>query len=158
MKIAHSTVVTAAYTFRDEEGHVLENSDKSGPMIYLHGLGAVLPAIEAALEGQVAGQCVALTLPPEQAFGAHRAELVFEAMRANLPADIVLEPGTELFSGMGDRAAFRLRVVSLTDTGALLDGNHPMAGKTLQIDVKVLDVRAATPDELADGRATPMAA
>lgn len=158
MKITQNTVVTAAYTFRDEQGQVLESSDQNGPMAYLHGLGAVLPAIEAALEGQTCGARVCLTLAPEQAFGAHRAELVFEAMRANLPADIVLEPGTVLFSGMGDRAAFQLRVVRLTEAGAVLDGNHPLAGKALLIDVEVLDVRAATECELMDGRIAPLAA
>lgn len=141
MKITRGTRVTVAYTFRDELNAVIDSSAQSGPMVYVHGQGAILRGIEAALEVCVSSQKLNLTLPPEQAFGLHRPELVFEAPRANLPADIRIEPGVELFSGMGDRPAFQLRVVKETETGALLDGNHPHAGKTLQVELEVLDIR-----------------
>jgi len=145
MKIANGLLVTAAYTFRDEHGRVIDSSADNGPLTYVQGDGRLLRGIETALDGRTAGDRLSLRLPPEEAFGPHRPELVFESVRANLPPDIRLEPGTELFSGMGDRPAFSLRVVRETENGALLDGNHPLAGKTLEVDIEVLDVRR--PDE-----------
>jgi len=144
MKITHGIEVTAAYRFQDEHGSLIDSSEQSGAMVFVHGEGTVLPGIEAALEGCVSGQKVSITLSPEQAFGPHRPELVFEAPHANLPPNTVVAPGVELFSGSGDRPKFRLRVVKATETGALLDGNHPLAGKTLNIELEVLQTRIPT--------------
>lgn len=141
MKIGNGTLVTAAYSFRDEHGGVIADSESNGPLTYVHGQGQVLSGIEAALDGRSTGYRLSLTLRPEEAFGPHRPELVFEAPLSNLPSGIRIEPGVELFSGMGDRPAFQLRIVKATETGALLDGNHPYAGKTLQVELEVLDIR-----------------
>lgn len=157
MVIANDTVVTARYRFTDASGELVDSSDGSGPMVYLHGRSSVLPAIENALAGQAIGHATILTLNPEQAFGAHRPELVFEAVRENLPHDVKLEPGMPLYSGSGDRSAFQLRVVRLTERGAVLDGNHPLSGKTLRVDLQVVDVRPATVDEIRSGRVIPAA-
>lgn len=154
MEITKDAVVTAHYRFTDESGELVDSSERSGPMIYLHGRANVLPAIEAALAGQNAGYSTSLTLQPEQAFGAHRPELVFEAVRENLPPNVALKPGVPLFSGSGDRPAFQLRVIELTERGALLDGNHPLAGRTLSVDLEVLHVRPASAKEIRRGRAS----
>jgi FKBP-type peptidyl-prolyl cis-trans isomerase SlyD len=157
MRIVPDTVVTARYRFTDESGQPVDSSDQGGPMVYLHGRDSVLPAIELALAGREIGYATSLTLGPEQAFGAHRPELVFEAVRENLPPGTDLQPGMPLYSGTGDRPAFQLRVVRLTERGAVLDGNHPLAGQTLRVDLEVLDVRAATAEEIRAGRAIPPA-
>jgi FKBP-type peptidyl-prolyl cis-trans isomerase SlyD len=157
MVIANDTVVTARYRFTDESGELVDGSDGSGAMVYLHGRTSVLPAIEYALAGHGIGHETTLILDPQQAFGAHRPELVFEAVRENLPRDVKLEPGMPLYSGSGDRAAFQLRVVRLTERGAVLDGNHPLAGKTLRVDLQVLDIRPATVDEVRSGKVIPAA-
>ncbi|MEI2419382.1 hypothetical protein V6O07_03845, partial [Arthrospira platensis SPKY2] len=67
--------------------------------------------------------------------------LVFESPRANLPPGMDLRPGSKLFSGMGDRPKFSLRVVRETENGVMLDGNHPLAGRTLHISLVVESVR-----------------
>ncbi len=140
MNIAQGMRVVAEYVFRDEQGEILDSSASNGPLTYVHGEGRILRGLEVALEGRAAGDRFSVHLPPEAAFGLHRPELVFEARRENLPADVVLEPGVELFSGTGDRPAFSLRVVQRTDCGALLDGNHPLAGKSLTVDLEILAV------------------
>lgn len=133
--------ITAAYQFFDEQGTLIDSSEQSGPMVFQPGQQTVLPAIETALASATVGQIVQLELPPKLAFGEHRPELVFEAIHENLPQDVKLEPGIELFAGSGDRSPFRLRVLKLTDNGALLDGNHPLAGKTLKAELTVLDIQ-----------------
>lgn len=132
--------VSAAFRFSDDHGVLIGSSEQSGPMMYVHGRGEILPAIEHALTGCGAGDELSLTLSPAQAYGEHRPELVFEAPRGNLPKGLELLPGAEIYSGMGDRPAFSLRVLRETENGVLLDGNHPLAGKTLHAKMKVLSI------------------
>lgn len=142
--IQPGTRVTADYSFHDEDGTLIDSSTRNGPMVFVLGRASVLPAIENAVLGCSSGEHLQLRLTPDQAFGPHRPELVFEAPAANLPPDTPLVPGTELFSGSGDRPAFRLRVLRRTDSGAVLDGNHPLAGKTLLVDLRILATEAGT--------------
>ncbi|WP_232199383.1 FKBP-type peptidyl-prolyl cis-trans isomerase [Thioalkalivibrio thiocyanodenitrificans] len=122
---------------------------------YLHGFeDSAIPGLSRALQGAAEGFSGEVTIPPVLAFGAYRPELVFEAMRENLPADTPLTPGKPLYT-CSDQGAFQLRVVRLTDRGAVLDGNHPLAGRTLRVNVEVVSVRQATAEEIARGTTAP---
>lgn len=134
--------VTAEYRLMDEQGEVLDQSPDSEPLRYLHGTGQLLQGLEAAMEGCQLSDQVTVTLTPDQAFGEHRPELVFEAVHDNLPEGVELTPGMTLTPG-GQQGRFSLRVVSLTEKGAMLDGNHPYAGKTLtwQLEITQLEDR-----------------
>jgi FKBP-type peptidyl-prolyl cis-trans isomerase SlyD len=119
---------------------------------YLHGFeDGAIPGLSQALQGVAEGFSGEVTIPPALAFGAYRPELVFEAIRENLPADTPLTPGKPLYT-CSDQGAFQLRVVRLTDRGAVLDGNHPLAGRTLRVKVEVLSVRPAAAEEIAAAR------
>lgn len=136
--------ITADYVLNDEEGERLAISTPDTPLRYVHGTGQMLPALEAALEGCQAGDEIRVTLTPEQAYGPHRPELVFEAVRENLPQDREIRVGMTLTPG-GQRGRFSLKVVGLTERGAMLDGNHPLAGRTVTWTLhirSVSDVRA----------------
>jgi FKBP-type peptidyl-prolyl cis-trans isomerase 2 len=76
-------------------------------------------------------------LSAEQAYGPHRPELVFEVVRDNLPAGVEIRPGMRFNPG-GQRGRFQLRVIELTERGALMDANHPYAGKALRFELAVL--------------------
>lgn len=145
--------VTVQYqAFDDESGAPLTPDSglpEANSVTYLHGYQqAGIPGLSNALQGLEPGFEGEVTIPPVLGFGEYRPELVFEAVRENLPADTPLTPGQPLYT-QGARGAFQLRVVRLTDKGAILDGNHPLAGRTLRVAVKVLEVRAATAEELA---------
>ncbi|OOC10711.1 FKBP-type peptidyl-prolyl cis-trans isomerase [Thioalkalivibrio halophilus] len=101
-----------------------------------------LPGLDEAVLGLATGQPEELEIPAARAFGERRPELVFEAVRDNLPADVRLEPGLPLYTGdESGRRAWQLRVVELTERGALLDGNHPLAGHPLRIRATVLAIK-----------------
>jgi FKBP-type peptidyl-prolyl cis-trans isomerase 2 len=140
-QVEEGVEVSASYTMSDENGNLIASSETDGPMVFVIGKGAVLPAIEEAVIGRKAGDRLEFEVPPERAFGLHRPELVFESPRANLPPGVDVQPGAQLFSGMGDRPKFSLRVVKETENGVLLDGNHPLAGRTLRISLHVTGVR-----------------
>ncbi|WP_416137326.1 FKBP-type peptidyl-prolyl cis-trans isomerase [Halomonas sp. HK25] len=142
--------ISADYVLTGEDGERLAASTPETPLRYVHGTGQMLPALEAALEGRRAGDALSVTLTPEQAYGPHRSELVFEAIRDNLPPNMEIREGMTLTPG-GKRGKFSLKVVGLTERGALLDGNHPLAGRTVTWEIHVLDVipgRAAPQGDL----------
>lgn len=138
MQIENNAMVTLRCVVSDESDRVLD--DGSETFSYRHGCGMLLGGVEEAIAGASAGNTIAVELPPEAAYGAYREELMFEAMRENLPPDVTLEPGMTLRSTGGP---FPLTVVRLTERGAILDGNHPLAGRTLRFRVDVLDVQPA---------------
>lgn len=138
--------VTATYRLSDSEGQVLDESSNDEPLCYLHGTGRLLPALEQALEGAREGERRSVTLTPEQAFGERREELIFEAVKDNLPEGVEIREGMTLTPG-GQQGRFSLRVVELTEKGAMLDGNHPYAGKTLTWELQITS--------LVDKRPTP---
>lgn len=109
------------------------------PIHFTVGNNETLVGIERAVIGLRAGEHVQFTCLPQDAYGPHRPELVFEAVHANLPPDLELVPGAMLSPG-GSDGRFHLKVLELTENGARLDGNHPLAGFTLQFDLEIIEV------------------
>lgn len=137
-----------------EDLHGYLDLPTEAPITYLHGLQAPpIPGLPQAIGGLPEGFTGEVTIPPALAFGEYRPELVFEAVRENLP-DVELQPGMPLYT-QGQTGVFSLRVVRLTDKGAVLDGNHPLAGRTLRVNVDVLSVHPATAEEIARGTPAP---
>ena len=132
--------VTIYCRVKGTDGEVIDGGSK--PLAFEFGREQLLAELERHLEGKRAGHRIRVELGPEQAYGLHRPELVFEAVRQNLPSGIDLQPGTILSPG-GSDGRFQLRVVSLTEHGAILDGNHPLAGRNLSFDLEVITVERA---------------
>jgi FKBP-type peptidyl-prolyl cis-trans isomerase SlyD len=149
MKIEKDRVVTIHYTLTDEEQNVIDSSSGGDPLGYLHGAGNLIPGLEAELEGRVAGDAFRATIRPEDGYGVRDEARVHVVDRARLPEG-------DLAVGMQMRAESEHEVVILTITDiageqVTLDANHPLAGVTLFFDVTVVEVRAATAEELAHG-------
>ncbi len=140
LPISHGSRVTVRCRVTESTGAVLDDGAK--PLLFVCGKQQVIPALEDALLGQKPGFQTHMALAPEQAYGLHRPELVFEAVRENLPPGLEIEPGMELSPG-GSRGKFNLKVVALTERGAMLDGNHRFAGKHLVFDLEILNVEPA---------------
>ena len=150
MKIAKDTVVSVNYKLFDAQNNLIE--DGAQPMVYLHGgYENTLPKIEEALEGQDVGYTTVLQVEPEDAFGDYDADLVKVEERSRLPEPI--EVGMQ-FEGVADGADDEpviFTVTEVADDKVVLDGNHPLAGMALRFDLSVIDVRAATPEEIRHG-------
>lgn len=150
MKAARGMVVTMHYTLTDDSGAVLDSSQGGNPLAYLHGHGNIIPGLEKALEGVTAGFKSKVTVAPTEGYGESDPESVFEAPREHFPPDMQIEPGQRVHAE-GPNGPITLTVVELTETGAILDANHPLAGKTLHFDVEVVTVRPATAEEMTHG-------
>lgn len=149
MAIGDGMWVALRYRLFDAQGQAIEPDARE--LEYLHGgYGAVLPALERALDGRSEGDRLTVQVEPEDAFGDYEAGLVEMVPRATLPAE--LEPGMT-FEGLPgepeDAPGRRLwTVTDFTDEQAILDGNHPLAGLALRYELTVLAVRAATDEEI----------
>jgi len=150
MKIAQNTVVSVNYKLSDAQNNLIE--DGAQPMVYLHGgYENTLPKIEEELDGKEVGYSSTLQIEPEDAFGDYDPSLLKVEERARLPEP--LEVGMQ-FEGMAegsDEEPTIFTVTEIADDKVVLDGNHPLAGMALRFDLSVIDVRAATEEEIAHG-------
>ncbi|NVJ48966.1 MAG: peptidylprolyl isomerase [Gammaproteobacteria bacterium] len=151
MKIEKGCVVTIEYTLKDSDGNVWESSTGEEPWIYLHGFGGIIPGLEPELVGKQAGATTSVTLAPEQAYGAYEADLANAVPRSAFADIDNLEVGLRLSAQTEDGSTHTVTVTAVDDTTVTVDANHPMAGKEVIVDVTVVAVRPATPDELEHG-------
>ncbi|MES2786722.1 MAG: peptidylprolyl isomerase [Pseudomonadota bacterium] len=146
MKIEKDTVVTLRFKVAETTGKLIEESKE--PMVYLHGgYENTLPKIEAALDGREAGYEVTLNLEPDDAFGQRDESLLRSIPKKEFPPGVKVGGQLEGRTDGGDPHVFH--VMKIKGDTVLLDGNHPLAGKSLRFVLKVLGVRAATAEEIA---------
>jgi len=149
VQVTNDTVVTLTYELLDSDGELIESSET--PFAYLHGgYDGIFPLVERELTGKNVGEQCRVRLEPEDAFGDYDAELVRLEPREKFPGN--LEVGMR-FEGRGEESGTTV-VYTVTDVAedkVVVDGNHPLAGQTLQFFCTVTDVRAATAEELAHG-------
>jgi FKBP-type peptidyl-prolyl cis-trans isomerase SlyD len=150
MRIGKGSVVRMHYTLKDDSGATIESSHGREPLTYLHGYGQLIPGLERSLDGSSSGVKTSITVPPKDAYGEKDGDAVIRAPKSDFPEGLTLEPGVEVQAETPD-GPLTFTVIALEGDEAVLDANHPLAGKTLTFDVHVLDVRAATPDEIAHG-------
>lgn len=147
MKIAKNTVVSVNYKLSDAQGELIEASRE--PMVYLHGgYENTLPKIEEALDGKEAGYSVTIQVEPVDAFGEYDADLVRLESKSRLPSPI--ETGMQIEGSPDDdeQDAVIFTVTEIADDKVVLDGNHPLAGIALRFELNVMEVRAATEEEV----------
>lgn len=150
MRIAKNTVVSIDYTLTDTDGSVLDSSRGGAPLAYLHGGGNIIPGLEEALEGKAAGDQLQISVPPEMAYGRRIEELRHKMPRKMFEAKGEIRPGMH-FHANGEHGTHTVTVTAVDAEHVTVDANHPMAGKTLNFDVRVVEVRAATDEERAHG-------
>ena len=146
MKIERNTAVTLQLKVADAKGKVIE--DGKEPSVYLHGgYGNTLEKIEAALDGQEAGFQLVLSLAAADAFGERDDTLLRSLPKKQFPPGVKV--GGQL-EGRGDDGQMMVfNVMKIKGDTVLLDANHPLAGLALTFNIKVLDVRQATDEEIS---------
>ena len=150
MHIEKNRVVTLNYTLRDEQGTILDASSGRGPLSYLHGKGNIIPGLEQALSGKAAGDKLDVTVTPEQGYGPRDERLVQIVPRTKFGEVEGLAPGMQVRVG-GPQGQRIVSVVRVDRDFVTIDGNHPLAGRTLHFSVEIAEVRKASHDEVAHG-------
>ncbi len=150
MKAANQTVVSIDYTLKDDEGDVLDASEDGSPLVYLHGADNIIPGLEEALTGKSAGEAFTVVVSAEDGYGEYDESLVAEVERDRFPGADEVELGDQ-FQANTPEGPRMVTVIGIEDEAITIDANHPLAGETLHFDVKIVDVRAATKEEIEHG-------
>lgn len=153
MEVAANCVVSINFTLQNDKGELLDSSSQGAPLVYLHGADGIIPALETGLAGKAAGDAFSVTIAPEHGFGDREDELIVDVPRGNFPAGQELAPGMQFQAedpNSGDTRLLTITVVG--EDSVTVDANHPLAGMTLCFEGTVHEVRAATDDELNEGR------
>jgi len=150
MTVAHHKVVTIDYTLKNAKGETLDTSEGQEPLVYLHGADNIVVGLERELEGKKVGDTVNTVVSAEDGYGERDDELVGVVPREMFESDMPIEVGMS-FEAETDQGIQVVNVVDLNDAEVTVDGNHPLAGQELHFDVKVLNIRAATDEELEHG-------
>lgn len=150
MKIEKDTVVTMRLRVADDKGQLIQ--DGKEPVSYLHGgHGNTLPAIEKALEGKQAGEKVDLLLTPADGFGEIDPALLRTLPKRDFPPGVKVGGELQLPGPNGEPQYFT--VAKIKGDTVHLDGNHPLAGRTLRLSIAITEVRMASGEEVAHGHA-----
>jgi len=151
-KIAADKVVSFHYRMKDTDGSFAESSEGELPVTYLHGRNAIVPGLENELTGRASGDKLAVTVAPQDAYGLHDPNAVQRVPIKHLVGNPRLAVG-EVVGVNTQHGVRHARVVKIGHFNVDLDLNHPLAGKTLEFEIEIVDVRDATEEELAHGHA-----
>ena len=146
MNITTNSVVSFHYTLRDEEGDTLDSSAGQNAFTYIQGSHMIVPGLEQQMDGRKAGDKFTAVVPPDLGYGTFNKDLL-QRVPLDRFGDNKVEQGMQFQAG--GEGVFTVREV--VDGHVLLDGNHPLAGVTLNFEVEITDVREATADELSHG-------
>ena len=150
MQISKNKVATFDFTVTNESGQTLDSSKESGPFSYIHGIGYLVPGLESAMEGKSAGDRFLVTVLPEQGYGEWDESILHIIPRSVFDEVEDLEVGQHVQIEFENNTRIAV-VTKIEEDHVTLDGNHPLAGMTLNFDIDVVDVRDATKEELEHG-------
>jgi FKBP-type peptidyl-prolyl cis-trans isomerase 2 len=136
--IKQGSQVKLHYTLTVDD-QVVDSSRNREPLAYVHGQGQIVPGLEEQLEGMGAGDKKTATVAPEQAYGPRREDALHNVAKTAFQDSSNLKRG-DIVSGQAEGQPFQATVTDVTEEGVTLDLNHPLAGKTLQFEVEIVEV------------------
>ena len=150
MQIAPNSVVTLHYTLKDNDGKVIDQSD-DGSFLYLHGAMNIIPGLENALAGKSAGEEFSISVSPEEGYGARDPERIQEVPKEMFDNSEEIKVGVQFHAQGPDGNAVVVTVAEIKDDVVVIDANHALAGVDLNFEVKIVDVREASEEEIEHG-------
>lgn len=134
--------VKVHYTGKLTTGEVFDSSEENGngPLEFTIGEGDVIPGFDEAVIGMSSGEEKTVTIPVDQAYGPRMEELVAEVEREYLPQDAEPKLGQQYEVTQDDGQVFNVTVTEMNDTTVTLDANHPLAGRDLVFEIKLVEI------------------
>jgi FKBP-type peptidyl-prolyl cis-trans isomerase SlyD len=151
--IGEKSVVSMHYKLADDDGNVLDSSEGSEPMAYLHGAGNIIPGLENALTGKVEGDSLDVRVEPADGYGEVMQELIQTVDKEAFQGVENVEVGMSFEAQAQNGSVHRVVVKEVEGDSVTIDANHPLAGLVLHFNIDVVGVRDATEEELAHGHA-----
>ncbi|MDD5462134.1 MAG: peptidylprolyl isomerase [Methylococcales bacterium] len=150
MQVADNMAVSIHYTLTNDDGEVLDSSINDEALVYLHGSGNIISGLEKALYGKAVGDKFNVRIAAEDAYGEIMDEMVQVISREMFEGIDDIEVGMQFHADVSSGTGV-VTIVNIDGDDITIDGNHPLAGLALTFDVEVVDVRAATQEEMAHG-------
>jgi len=148
--VQDNDVVSMEYTLR-VDGVVIDSSEGHGPIKYIQGQNNIIPGLEKEVYGMAVGDEKTVEVPPAEGYGEEDPNAFVEVPKSEFPPEIPMEVGTPLQLRDNSGQVFDAYIAEVRDDTAVLNFNHPLAGKTLVFDVKIVGIREATPEEIEHG-------
>ncbi|MCZ4352322.1 peptidylprolyl isomerase [Roseovarius aestuarii] len=128
------------YTGTLKDGTVFDSSEGRDPLKFEVGSGQIIPGLDVAIPGMVLGDKKSVEVPADQAYGPIDPNARQQVPREGIPADIPLDPGTQLQVQTENGQVLPVTVVEVTEEHVTLDANHALAGQDLKFDIELVAV------------------
>ena len=142
-EVKSGDTVQIHYTGTLKDGTTFDSSQGRDPLEFVVGSGQIIPGLDSALPGMTEGDKKVVQVPSDEAYGPVNPEMRQAVPREGIPADIPLDPGTQLQMQTPEGQALPVTVVEVDETTVTLDANHPLAGKDLQFDIELVKIASA---------------
>jgi len=139
-KAESGNTVKVHYTGKLDDGAVFDSSEGREPLEFSLGKQQVIPGFENAVIGMATGEKKTITIPSDEAYGAHRPDLVVDVQKDQVPPDITPEPGLQLQLRQQDGTAINVTITDVSDATITLDANHPLAGQDLTFEIELVEI------------------
>ena len=133
MSIKDNSAVSFHYSLADDEGQQLDSSAGKEPLAYLHGAGNIIPGLENALTGKAVGDSMTVAVSAAEGYGEVQQELIQDVPRTSFQGVEQIEVGMQFEAQTGQGGTVPVTVTAVTDETVTVDGNHPLAGKNLNL-------------------------
>ncbi|MGK0289142.1 MAG: peptidylprolyl isomerase [bacterium] len=140
MSVQRGDRVKIHYTGSLENGYVFDSSEGNTPLEFQVGSGMVIVGFDAGVLGMKMGDIKTITIPPEEAYGEHREELLLQVPVNNFPPELELKEGLVIGAKTEGGGSRQFTVIAISDEYVSLDGNHSLVGKTLIFDLELVEV------------------
>jgi FKBP-type peptidyl-prolyl cis-trans isomerase SlyD len=145
--VQNDAFVAIEYTLTLGSGEVIDKSPKGKPLGILMGCGQIIPGLERALGGHGLGDAFHVDIPASDGYGDVDEEMIQTMPRKNFPEDTALEADM-VFQAQTPHGAVSFRVKKVMEDEVVVDFNHPLAGEDLHFDVKIVELRAASEEDM----------
>ena len=140
MKAKSGDTVKVHYTLKDIKGNEVESSSKSDPIEFKIGEGKTIPGFDKGVTGMTVNESKTITINPEDAYGPHDKNKIFEFEKKNAPEDFSPQIGQPIQMHRPEGKSFVVTVIGKTEKGFMMDANHPLAGKELIFDLTLVEI------------------
>lgn len=132
--------VKVHYTGKLNDGTVFDSSENREPLEFTIGNGNMIAGFEKAVVGMAVGDAITTDIPSEEAYGEKRPDRLVAVPKAEVPADINPAVGQQLSIQQQDGSALPVLVAEINEENIVLDANHPLAGKDLTFEIKLVEI------------------